>query len=676
MRSTIAPQYASLPDRLVLFGQRNLRVRHLVAFDLVAICLAVYGALVIRYEELLTPGELLAFLPMIAAPLVIRPLVNTRMGLYRRVWGFASVGELVAVVAAGAVGSILSIVLALGVLWPLSGAETFIGPSFWALEFVLSVGLVGGVRFLIRALSEWRRRRTADFANEHRVPTLLYGAGHAGAAIARSAMNEPKAGVRPVGFLDDDPSRSGKWVAGLPVYGDVSQLQQSIVSTDARMLLITMPTAPGDVIRSIVEAGLAAGLEVRTVPPVHELLDGSIDAYRARRVKVDDLLGRPLATEHAPAVEGLIRHKTIVITGAGGSIGSELARQVHSLHPARLVLIDRAESPLYTIQRELEVRALRGRGSGSVEVHLANVVSRSLMKRLIADTAPHVILHAAAYKHVPMMEEHPSEGVQVNVGGTMSMLDAAEAAGVPHFVFVSTDKAVEPSSVMGATKRIAEALVADAARRTGRAYASVRFGNVLGSAGSVVPIFLGQIERGEAITVTDPEMTRYFMTIPEASWLILDAAALARSGDLFVLDMGAPVRILDLAQDLIRLSGRSAESVRIEFTGLRPGEKLHEQLFYGHEEVEETGIQKVLRTAAEPPPGDVRQRALHLLSSALGDRDEILREEAFDVVEHIVTGHATVEEEAPAAIGEVTFQGMPVRAASSQREGADVIATH
>ena len=225
------------------------------------------------------------------------------------------------------------------------------------------------------------------------------------------------------------------------------------------MLLITMPAANGGRIRRVMEAGLAAGLEVRTVPPIHELMDGSIDAFRARPVKLDDLLGRPLASEHSHVVEDLIRGKTVMITGAGGSIGSELARQVHSLGPARIVLVDRAESPLYTIQRELEVRHLHGRGTGVVEASLANVVSRHLMRSLVATSAPDIIFHAAAYKHVPMMEEHPSEAVQVNVAGTLSMLDAAMAAGVPSFVFVSTDKAVEPSSMMGATKRIAEALV-------------------------------------------------------------------------------------------------------------------------------------------------------------------------------------------------------------------------
>jgi FlaA1/EpsC-like NDP-sugar epimerase len=332
-----------------------------------------------------------------------------------------------------------------------------------------------------------------------------------------------------------------------------------------------------------------------------------------------------MVTERAAGVEEIIRDKTVLITGGGGSIGSELARQVFALGPRRLVLVDRAESPLYLVQRELETRRNHQKGSGELGVHLANVASRAAIERLVAAEAPSVIFHAAAYKHVPMMEEHPSDAVHVNVGGTLVLLDAAAAAGVDRFVFVSTDKAVRPSSVMGASKRIAEMLVADAARRTGRPYVSVRFGNVLGSSGSVVPIFQQQLENGEPLTITHADMTRFFMTIPEAAWLILDAAALGRDGDLFVLDMGEPVRIMDLARDLVRLAGRDPESQPIETVGLRPGEKLHEQLFYDAEQVEPTASTKVLRALAPPAPPDVRDHVRRLLALATGDQDGALR---------------------------------------------------
>ena len=370
---------------------------------------------------------------------------------------------------------------------------------------------------------------------------------------------------------------------------------------------------------------MAQGLVVRTVPPINDLLDGTLDAHRVRSVQVEDLLRRPIATEHAAAVREIIEGRTIVITGAGGSIGSELARQVHALGPRRLVLVDRAESPLYMIQRALETRSEHGLGGGELRAHLVNVASRPAMDRLIALEKPDVIFHAAAYKHVPMMEDHPSDAVHVNMGGTLALLEASVAAGVERFVLVSTDKAVRPSSVMGASKRVAEMLVADAAKRTGKPYVAVRFGNVLGSTGSVVPIFQEQLEKSEPLTITHPDMTRFFMTIPEATWLILDAAALGRSGDMFVLDMGEPVKIIDLAHDLVRLSGRDPETQPMRVVGLRPGEKLHEVLFYDEEDVRPTEVTKLLRAVAEPPPETVRADVRTLLAMATGGDETALR---------------------------------------------------
>ena len=500
------------------------------------------------------------------------------------------------------------------------------------------MAILGGVRFAIRAASDLPA--AAAVATTDGLPTLLYGAGRTGVMLARSAQRNPGAGVRPVGFLDDDPSLREELVGGIRVFGGLAALPDAVARTGARVLLITMPGAPGSIIRQVVDAALQLQLEVRTVPSLTHLLDGTMDAYRVRRVRVEDLLRRPMVNEHASGVDDIIRGRTVVITGGGGSIGSELARQVFALGPRRLVLVDRAESPLYLVQRELETRRLRGQGSGELRVHLANVASREAMRRLIADEAPSVIFHAAAYKHVPMMEEHPSDAVHVNMGGTMVMLDAAEAAGVERFVFVSTDKAVRPTSVMGASKRIAEMLVADAASRTGRPYVSVRFGNVLGSTGSVVPIFQAQLENGEPLTITHPDMTRYFMTIPEAAWLILDAAALGRNGDLFVLDMGDPVKVMDLAHDLIRLAGRDPDSQPIETVGLRPGEKLHEELFYDAEHVERTASAKVLRANASAPPPDVREDVFRMLGLASGANERAVGQALFDYLRQINTAPA------------------------------------
>ncbi len=436
---------------------RRVRGRHLFALDILGTALSIYLALSLRSDGPLGLAGLAVYLPAALLPLAVRPIVDHRFGLYRRVWGHASVPDLTQIVRATLVATGLSIAIFYLVLTPLHVPGTAEFPrSFWVIELLISLAFTGGARFAIRALTDAAATRRVDGGTIALTPALLYGAGRAGATMARSATREPRSGVQPVGFLDDDRSRWGSTVADLPVFGDLSRIDQAIRATGARMLLITMPAAPGSAVRRVMDRALVAGLEVRTVPGVHELLDGSLDAFRTRRVQVEDLLSREQVTIHAPGVAEAIRDRVVMVTGAGGSIGSELARQIFALHPTTLLLVDRAESPLYMIYRELELRRLGGHGGGGLAMHLANVASRSVIRRLIDDTRPDVIFHAAAYKHVPMMEEHPSEGVQVNVGGTLAVLEAAVAADVPRFVLVSTDKAVEPSSVMGATKRVAE----------------------------------------------------------------------------------------------------------------------------------------------------------------------------------------------------------------------------
>jgi FlaA1/EpsC-like NDP-sugar epimerase len=605
---------------------RGIRGRSLVAIDLLGIVAAAYVALALRLDRFSAPLHVAAFPLIVILLLSVRSVVNVEVGLYGRRWRYASVPELGRAVGASAIGSLVAIVVFYGTSVVGNGSWTDGFPrSFWPIELLLSIAILGGVRFGIRAAADGVASNSGS-ATADRSPTLLYGAGDAGVLMARSASRYPACGVRPIGFLDDDPELKGAYIAGLRVYGGLRTMADAVAATGAQTLLITMPSASGAVVRRVVEAALELHLEVRTVPPITDLLDGTVDAHRIRRVRVEDLLRRPLVTDHAAGVEDIIRDQVVMITGGGGSIGSELARQVYAIGPRRLVLVDRAESSLYLVQRELEAQRGHGNGSGQIGAHLANVVSRASMTRIIAQEAPSVIFHAAAYKHVPLMEDHPSDAAYVNMAGTSVLLEAAEAAGVDRFVFVSTDKAVRPSSIMGASKRIGEMLVADAARRTGRPFVSVRFGNVLGSTGSVVPIFQSQLENGEPLTITHPDMTRFFMTIPEAAWLILDAAALGQNGDLFVLDMGQPIRVIDLAHDLVRLAGRDPSSQPIETIGLRPGEKLHEELFYDEESAEPTASTKVLRTASSPPPESVREDVQRILALASGDSDDELRQ--------------------------------------------------
>ena len=455
----------------------RLRGRHLLVIDFAGIVVAAYLALALRRDDFVSLDGFAQFLPVIAIVLAARLAANVTLGLYSRGWRFASLPDLERILAAVVVGTLAALTTAV-VVSTVSPVDWMadLPRGFWLAEAVITTTFLGGVRLTIRAGSDWAPSVTT-LAPPDRRATLLYGAGRTGVLMARSARRKPQAGVVPVGFLDDDPTLAGGLVANLRVFGGLEALDRAIAATGAVALLITMPSAPGRPIRAVVDAAMARGLDVRTVPSMNDLLDGTLDAYRVRRVQVEDLLRRTTGTEHAAAVHDVLRDRTVLITGAGGSIGSELARQVFQLKPRRLVLVDRAESALYLIQRELEGKRGRDQSLGDLRAHLANVASQPAMHRLISTEKPDVIFHAAAYKHVPMMEEHPSDAVHVNIGGTLAVLEAADAAGVERFVLVSTDKAVRPSSVMGADKRVvlrcsSPMLPSEAADP----YVSVRFG--------------------------------------------------------------------------------------------------------------------------------------------------------------------------------------------------------
>ncbi|CAN5514236.1 nucleoside-diphosphate sugar epimerase/dehydratase [soil metagenome] len=613
------PRKASLAKEAV----GRIRTRHLFVMDVLSMAVAVLAAHALAMNALPTWSSIGQYLWVLGIVVATRTAMNIGSGLYRSTWRFASVsdmGRIIACVVGGTVAA-AAIVWTAELLAERMGVPSQVPPvSFWMLEMFLSLAVLAGPRFAIRAASDIPSdRRSRSTGKSQR--TLLYGAGWAGVMVARSATRDKQAGILPVGFLDDDPDLAGRRVAGLRVFGDARVLERAIRATAADVLLITMPSAPGSAVRRIVQTAAEHGIEVRTVPTMTDVLDGSLDASRIRRVRVEDLLRRPMAQGHAPAVQNVFQDTCVVITGAAGSIGSELARQVLAVGPRILVLVDQAESGLYLVHHDLKdhqgaTRQLARWANTQLRMELANVADRQEMERVIDTHRPDVILHAAAYKHVPMLEDHPDEAVRVNIGGTLAVVEAAAAHGVDRLVLVSTDKAVRPSSVMGASKRVAEMIVADAARRLGRPYISVRFGNVLGSSGSVVPIFQDQLEKGLPLTITHTEMTRFFMTIPEAAWLILDAVAIADRGGLYVLDMGQPVRIMDIANDLIRLSGRDPESVPISITGLRKGEKLHEELFYDQERAQPTSVAKVLRADSPSPPEGVRQQVERLMALA------------------------------------------------------------
>jgi FlaA1/EpsC-like NDP-sugar epimerase len=450
---------------------------------------------------------------------------------------------------------------------------------------------IAGLRALSRIFAEKAQaRQRRQEGQARRIPTLLVGAGQAGLLVAKEIAARPDLGIEPVGFLDDDRFKVGTVVHGIRVLGSTAELPRFCERTGAEQVLITIASARGADIRRIRQLCEGVGLPTKIVPGIHEIMSGQVNLSRIRPVAIEDLLRREAVKLDEETISVAVQGRTILVTGAGGSIGSELCRQVSRFQPAQLVLVDQAENGLFHIERELREHF----PAVPIAPCIADVCDEKRMASVLGRYKPAMVLHAAAHKHVPMMESNPGEAVKNNILGTRRVADLADAHGVERFVMISTDKAVNPSSVMGATKRIAEMYLQALSQRSKTSFVTVRFGNVLGSAGSVVPIFQAQIAQGGPVSVTHPEMSRYFMTIPEACQLVLQSGAMGKGGEIFILDMGEPVKIVDLARDLIELSGfRPGEDIEIRFTGVRPGEKLFEELTMTEEHADKTRHPKI-----------------------------------------------------------------------------------
>ena len=596
-----------------------VRGRHLLVYDLLATLVAILIAFAMRFEANDIAATIAPYLPVALLPLVIYAPVFMAFGLYRREWLFASVREMVAIAAAVLVATAITFVVFLVLaVFDVPGTQGY-PRSIFFIQALVELALVGGVRFLLRASLE--RRSAGD--GRPTVLTLVYGAGEAGATIARLVERDPMAGMRIVGFLDDSPHKRGSRLMGVPVFGGLDALDLALDRTAAERLLVAMPSAPGAAVRRALEAGQSRGLDVRTIPPLRELVTGPVRLSSIRPVRVDDLLRREPVAIDARAIADSINGTSVLVTGGGGSIGSELVRQILALGPRQLTVIDHHEWALWQVEQGSAQEALLVEGP-RLDLVLADIRDRLAMERIIRRARPEIVFHAAALKHVPFVERYPVEGVDTNVLGTARVLETCEHADVARFVFISTDKAVDPVSVMGASKRLGELLTLAAARRTGRPYVAVRFGNVLGSSGSVVPTFQRQLDAGDPLTITHPDAMRYFMTISEAVSLILEAGATAESGEIYVLDMGEPVRIVDLARDLVRLAGGDPDRVPIVYGGLRPGERLRERLFHEDERPARTRHEGILRATHAPgaPEPDL-DGLVTALAAAVRDRDEL-----------------------------------------------------
>lgn len=557
------------------------RRRPVVLFAHFLIWVSAYvGAFLLRFDfevpsAWLQPTYALAPLPLFA----IRALAYERYGLFHGMWKYTGQRDLESLVIATGLPTVVY-----GIPLLLSGTD--FPRSVLLVEALLAIAMATGLRVGVRTLAQAAQSAAA---RDERRRLVLVGAGDTGEAMLR-AIHRTMPDVEPVGILDDDPHKQGMRVHGVEVVGSIDDAPELLAQLTATEVVIATPSATGPQMRRIVARVSQEGVVVRTVPSAGQLLDGRVSVSHLREVHIEDLLGRdPVELDNA-GITSMITGQVVLVTGAGGSIGSELCRQVARFGPRALVLLEQAENALYHIHRELS--------SSYPDVPLmpriCDVGDRTRLDMVFGETRPAVVLHAAAHKHVPMMEWNPGEAVKNNVGGTMNVSDAAHDHGVKRFVMISTDKAVNPTSVMGCTKRVAELYVQSQAERSDTTFVTVRFGNVLGSNGSVIPLFKKQIEEGGPVTVTHPDMQRFFMTIPEASQLVLEAGAMGSSGEIYVLDMGKPVRITQLAEDLIRLSGlQPGSDIEIVYTGMRPGEKLFEELAIDGENATKTKHPKI-----------------------------------------------------------------------------------
>ena len=547
--------------------------RALFVGDLILIAVCVMGSFALR----LPLGPLfIYYLPqafwMMGIALLVKPVVYYTFGLYRRVWAYASTKELRLIIAAVTTASVIVSVIMV-VLTTMQLYEGF-PRSVLAIDWLLSILAVGGLRFTLRLLGESRSKAMETNGKVKRV--LIVGAGDAGVLVLREMQKNPQLNQVPACFVDDDPAKQNQQIHDVPVAGTLKDIGRVVDIQHINEVIIALPSAPGKVVRQVSDICRLKGVPFRTMPGVYELIGGKINVGRLREVEITDLLRRSPVRIDEHLVGSSLSGRRVLITGAGGSIGRELCRQVARWRPSELILLGHGENSIFATLLELE-EVYPG-----LPIHpmIADVRNLDRLSTIFGNHMPHMVFHAAAHKHVPLMEVNVEEAITNNVIGTRNVVDVSLSYDVERLVMISSDKAIRPLSVMGATKRMAEMLVLDAAHRPGLAFSAVRFGNVLGSRGSVVPLFKRQILRGGPVTVTHPDMKRYFMTIPEAVHLVLQASAMGEGGEVFVLKMGEQIRILQLAEDLIRLSGlEPGKDIEIVFTGIRPGEKLSEDLW-------------------------------------------------------------------------------------------------
>ena len=601
----------------------------LVVLDIISINAAVLLSFLVEYEGTI-PFDIKKNLLLICA-------VFTSTGIpvyylfhhYNNLWRYASINELIMIVSA-CLTSVLAAYICCSILFPPMPLSVYLLYCFFSMFFV------GSIRLNYRLLRRLRVIISSNGVSDSK-RVMIVGAGEAGAMVIKELNNHPEMGLKPVAVIDDDMTKHRSKILGVPVYGGRESIKKVAEEGNIDEIIVAIPSAPKDEIRKILNECKKTKCKLRTLPGIYELIDGKVTIKHIRDVQIEDLLGREPVKVDIEEISQYLNDQVVLVTGGGGSIGSELCRQIARFGPQRLLILDIYENNAYMLHREL----LRRYPHLNQKVVIASVQDRPRMEAIFKQHRPQIVFHAAAHKHVPLMESNPTEAIKNNVFGTMNVAECADKYGAKRFVLISTDKAVNPTNIMGATKRIAEMIIQSMNASSNTEFVAVRFGNVLGSNGSVIPIFKKQIEEGGPVTVTHPEINRYFMTIPEAVQLVIQAGAMAKGGEIFVLDMGEPVKIVDLARDLIRLSGLEPDvDIEIKYIGLRPGEKLYEELLLNEEGITATKYKKIYIAKPTFHNGETFEKELSNLKELLFNSNA----EVKDVIKRLVPNYKCHDE--------------------------------
>ncbi len=547
--------------------------KKLIIYDIIFLIVSLYFAFLLKFNFKIPPEDMV-FLKLSLIPVVVITLIfNKFFKLYNSIWKYASIEELMSIIYSISISNIIFVIYSYVITYKFLEKTYYRFPfSVHIIFWILSVIALGGMRFTFRVMEDNKGEKSSKNCYKK---LLIIGAGDASAVLIKETKRHKDLNYDIVGLIDDDESKKGKLINGIEVIGGRDQINRVCIQKGVEEIILAIPSAELKTKREIINICKNTKCKLKTLPGIYEIIDGKVNISKLRDVNIEDLLGRDEVKLNNENINKYIKGKTILVTGGGGSIGSELCRQISRFNPEKLLILDIYENNVYDVQMELNYN----HPELDKEVIIASIRDMKRMKEIFSKYKPDVVFHAAAHKHVPLMEENPSEAVKNNVIGTYNILKCSDEFKIKKFVQISTDKAVNPTNIMGATKRFCEIMVQAFDKISKTEYVAVRFGNVLGSNGSVIPLFKRQIAHGGPVTVTHPEINRFFMTIPEAAQLVIQAGSIAKGGEIFVLDMGQPVKIVDLARDLITLSGYKPDiDIKIEYTGLRPGEKLYEEL--------------------------------------------------------------------------------------------------